>query len=272
MSQIYFSKQNLAETVSRLSLLANSKGEVIIWLKGNKDKYTHKVISFNQDRMELVLEEKDINFSSGQSVLCCFSLRGMDFFSEVIFQKSVSQFCVLQFKNILFKSERRSSFRLLTYPIYEVIAEFDLGLVYKGGKVLDFKTRVSQTGLFKSFLKIMDNQSDNEEAGRTLKIRVQDLSTTGIAVHIGALELEYFKKDHIFENVNIRFSDDVIQISKLKVMYVVDYISGDKSLKMYKVGIHFENLSNSIDDKIGKKINTLLRSNDLNKDFENFIK
>lgn len=270
MSQIFFSKQDPSEKLSRLSLLGSSRGTVTVWLKGKKDKYNYTVFKFDKDRMEIVLDAKDRVFTPGQTVLCTFELRGMNFFSEVIFQESISGFNVLQVKNTLFKSERRSSFRLLTFPLYEVWAEFNLGEVYEGGKVVDLKSRTSQTGLFKNFLQLVGDQSAEESD--TLKIRVQDLSTTGMALHIGELEKKYFEKDFVFQKMKIKFTDETILVPEVKVVYVVDYISGDKNIKKYKIGLHFTNLPAAIDDMIGKKINRLLRENDFNKDFENFIK
>lgn len=274
MSQIYFSKQDPSEKLSRLSLLGSSRGKVTIWLKGKKEKYEYVVSKFDKDRTEIVLDTKDKLYNPGDIVLCTFELRGMNFFSEVIFQVSISGYAVLQFTNILFKSERRTSFRLLTFPIYEVWADFDLGEVYEGGKVVDIKKRSNQTALFKNFLKIVgdDISSESANASGKLKIRVQDLSTTGLALHVSEIESKYFQKDLVFQNVGVRFTDEVIEIPKAKVIYVVDYISNDKNIKKFKVGLHFDELPTSVDDLIGKKINRLLRENDFNKDFENFIK
>lgn len=240
-------------------------------MKGKKDKISATAFKFDKERMEIVLDTKTLPFTDGQTILCSFELRGMNFFSEVVFKESVGGFSVLHFKNTLFKSERRNSYRLLTFPLYEVWAEFDLGEVYEGGNLIDLKSRSNQTGLFKNFLKIVEGANTSEDAER-LKIRVQDLSTTGMALHIGELEAPYFKKDFVFEKVNIRFTDDLIQIPKVKIVYMVDYISNDKNLKKYKLGIHFEDLPANIDDRLGKKINKLLRENDFNKDFENFVK
>ncbi len=275
MSQIYFSKQDPTEKLSRLSLLGSSRGTVTIWLKGKKEKYDYVVSKFDKDRTEIVLDTKDNFFNPGDIALCTFELRGMNFFSEVVFQISISGYAVLQFTNTLFKSERRTSFRLLTFPIYEVWADFDLGEIYEGGKVVDIKKRGSgQTALFKNFLKIVGDDTGAESADATgkLKIRVQDLSTTGLALHVNEIESKYFQKNLIFQNVGIRFSDEVIEVPKVKVIYVVDYISNDKNIKKFKVGLHFDELPTTVDDLIGKKINRLLRENDFNKDFENFIK
>lgn len=192
----------------------------------------------------------------------------MSFFAEVHFQVSIIEFCVLKFEKPLYKSERRSSYRLLAYPLYEIFAEFHLDKAYEDGKVIDFKTKTSQTALFKSFLKIVGDK-DNEGI---LKLRIQDLSVSGMAIHVGPIEVEYFAKDMIFENIDLKFKDLKVTIPKIKIIYVVDYISGDKGPKKYKLGIHFEDLPPSIDDVLGKKINELLRENDMNSDFENFLK
>lgn len=271
MSQTYFSKQDPTEKLSRLSLLGSSRGVVTVWLKGSKTKYDYTVFKFDKDREELVLDTKDRNFKSGDVILCTFELRGMNFFSEVVYLESISGHVVLQIKGTLFKSERRSSYRLLTFPLYEVNAEFDLGEVYEGGKVIDLKNRSNQTGLFKNFLKLVGSNDQDGDLAR-LKIRVQDLSTTGMALHIGELEHQYFEKNLVYKNVVLRFADESFSVPEVKIVYVVDYISNDKNLKRYKVGLHFENLPPTLDDKIGKKINSLLRQNDHNKDFENFIK
>lgn len=271
MSQIFFSKQDSSEKLSRLSLLGSSRGVVTVWLKGKKDKHEFTVHKYDKDREEIVLDAKEKIFKTGDIVLVTFELRGMNFFSEVTYVESISGYPVLQFKGTLFKSERRNSFRLLTYPHYEVNAEFDLGKVYEGGNVIDLKNRNNQTGLFKNFLKIVgDNNQEGDLA--KLKIRVQDLSTTGIALHVGELEHEYFAKDLVYQNVVLNFGDETITVPEVKIVYVVNFISNDKNLKRYKVGLHFDNLPAKVDDEIGKKINSLLRQNDQNKDFENFIK
>lgn len=273
MSQTFFSKQDSTEKLSRLSLLGNSRGVVTVWIKGQKNKSQFPVFKFDKDREEIVLDSKDNLFTPGQTILCTFELRGMNFFSEVVYQVSVSGFSVLQFKNTLFKSERRSSYRLLTFPLYEIWTEFELGESYEGGRVVDMKSRSSQTGLFKNFLSLVNGDEDDKKSdGNKLKVRVQDLSTTGMAIHIGELESKYFPKDFVFKNSEIKFKDETVTIPETKVMYVVDYISNDKNLKQYKVGLHFSNLPPVTDDLLGKKINSLLRENDFNKDFENFIK
>jgi hypothetical protein len=182
----------------------------------------------------------------------------------------------LHFNSDLFKSERRTSFRLLTYPLYDVWADFDIGEKYQGASnVIDLhskRTRGQQTLLFQSFIKLAEGKEETSQDLTHLKIRVQDISHTGMSIHIGELEMKYFVKDRTFHKVPIYFTDEIIEIPQVKVVYTVNFISNDKNLKCYKVGCHFQDLPDNIDDLLGGKINKLLRENDFNKDFENFIK
>lgn len=270
MSQTFFSKLAASEKNNRLGQLGNSKNRVTIWIKGGKEKHLLPVLKYDMGREELVLDSQEHVFDKDVPVLCTFDLRGMSFFSQVIFKKSIGNFSVLHFSGDLFKSERRSSYRLMAYPLYEIWAQFDLGEKYEGSNIVDLNRRSSQTKLFHNFIKLIEGD-ENSELGR-IKIRVQDISTTGMAIHVSDLELDYFVKDKIFQKVMIEFPDQVIEIPEVKAMYIVDYISNDKNIKRYKVGCHFPNLAPYLDDLLGSKINKLLRESDFDKDFENFIK
>jgi c-di-GMP-binding flagellar brake protein YcgR len=272
MSETYFSKLDSKEKISRLVQLANSRGLITMWVKGQKQKFIFKVLEFDKERLEIILDTKENPFPKGLSILFSFELRGMFFFSQATTNKSIVDHLILESKGELYKSEKRGSYRLLTYPIYEVYAEFDLGEAYEGGKVIDLKSRTNQTALFKNFLKLLEAKDESDNQNQTVKYRVQDLSTTGLSLHIGELEAQFFSKDFIYKSVKIEFPDQTIIIPEVKVVYIVDYIAGDKNLKKYKVGLHFPNMPAAIDDQLGGKINQLLREIDFNKDFENFTK
>lgn len=269
MSQTFFSKLDQAEKDNRLTSIGNNRTKVTVWVKGQKEKHLVGVLKYDPLRMVLVLDTQDDLFPNNTPTLCSFDFRGMSFFSETIFLKSVGDFACLKFDSTLFKSEKRSSYRLMTYPLHEVWAVFNLDEGYQGGKVIDFRTKQSTTAIFSKFLNLVEGDDANPAA---LKIRVQDLSTTGMSLHIGELESKYFPKEAVFKNVLIRFPDEEITIPEVKIVYAVNFIGSDKNLKKYKLGIHFENLSNALDHQLGKKINSLLRESDHNKDFENFKK
>lgn len=276
MSETYFSKLDSKEKESRLVQLGISKGQVTVWVKGNPKKFHFSVLEFDKSRLEVILNTKDIIFPKGTVLLCSFELRGMYFFSEVTVNKSIVDFFLLEFKGQLFKSEKRSSYRLLTYPIYDVNAEFDLGEAYEGGKVVDIKNRQNQTGLFKNFLNLIESPEQisgvAKDVTQTEKFRVQDLSATGLSLHISELEAGYFSKGIVFKDVKIIFPDETIVIPEVKVVYLVDFIAGERKIKKFKVGLNFPNNPITVDENLGRKINELLREIDFNKDFENFTK
>lgn len=271
MSQTFFSKLTPEEKTIRLSQFGSLKGEIVVWKKGSQDKHKLSVLNFDKAQMNIVLDTKDDVFPNGAFVLCSFEFRGMSFFSKAVYRKSISGLYVLEMNDDLFKSERRSSYRLLTYPIYEVWTEFDLTEVYEGDKVINFKSRTGQTELFKNFLKLVQSEEDPAKANM-MKVRVQDISTTGMCIYVGEVESKFFIKDSVFHKVHIKFIDEEIVIPEVKVVYVVDYISNEKSVGQYKVGLQFLDVTTKIDHLLGGKINQLLREVDSNKDFENFVK
>ncbi|MBA2404546.1 MAG: hypothetical protein H0V66_07235, partial [Bdellovibrionales bacterium] len=240
MSETFFSKLDPMEKTSRLVQLGVSKSEVTVWVKGQKQKFNFRVLEFDKNRSEIILDTKENVFPKGTSLLCSFELRGMYFFTQVTANRSIVDHFILESKAELFKSEKRGSYRLLTFPIYEVYSEFDLGEAYEGGKVIDLKSRTNQTTLFKNFLNLIEKKED-EKQHQTVSFRVQDLSTSGLSLHIGELESQFFSKDFIYKDVRIKFPDQIIIIPEVKVVYFVDYIA-DKNMKKFKVGLHFPNM------------------------------
>ena len=267
MSETYFSKLDPKEKESRLVQLGNFRGKITIWVKGSKHKQKFNVLEYDSDRQDIVLDSKDNLFPKGTALLCSFDLRGMTFFAEVVSNRSIVDYFLIEFPGVLFKSEKRSSYRLLTFPIYEVYAEFVFTEMYEGGKVIDLKSRTNQTQLFKNFLKLMETDKEVDET-QPVKFRVQDLSATGLSLHISELESKFFFKDAEFAEVKILFNNETITVPEVRVVYVVPL----PGAKKFKVGFNFPNIPTIIDELIGKKINELLREVDSNKDFENFTK
>lgn len=253
----------------RLQLAASSKTQLILWIKGSKEKFKLVTTDFNKSKNEIMAEGK-FSFLPGAELLASFEARGMSFFSKVKVSGVAPDEIKILFYNDLFKSERRNSYRLLTYPNYNVNAHFGLGEQYKGGSVFPINKKPSQTEIFKNFLKIVEDSSDAE---RTVgKFRVQDLSVTGMSINIGDLETDFFIKDQLFHNVKLTFPDEQIILPEVKVVYIINAISAQKSGQKFRVGLHFSNLPSLVDDQLGRKINKLLRHKDTDQDFENFIK
>lgn len=271
MSQTFFSKLDSLEKNARLVQLGNSRGKITVWEKGSKEKHLVNVLKYNPDKVELTLDISENLFPRGTTILTSFDLRGMSFFFQGVFSQNSAEEFTLSIPAEFYKSEKRNSYRLLTFPIYEVWVEFDFSQMPQERKVVSLKSKTGHTDVFKNFLSIVNEQS-SDDSSQKFRIRVQDLSTTGMAIHIGELELPFFEKDSIYKNVKIHFIDERIEIPDVKIVYVVNYISSDKNAKKYKVGLNFVDLPTNIDETLGGKINKLLRESDFNKDFEKLMK
>jgi len=269
-SQTFFTKLDAEEKAKKLESLAFYKGKVTLWVKNQKEKFDSKIVGFSQIDLSLNTDLPVATFPSSSQLLCSFELNGVSYFAQVKHSPAVNNTLLLNFTTDLFKSERRANFRLITFPKYQIFAEFDVIVKDNSSNVIDLKPKASQTGLFKQYLNLV-NESKEGGVSSFLRIQLQDISASGMGLHVGNLEKDYFKKDHVFENVRLQFKDESMTIPKVQVMYVVDFINKEK-LPAYKIGLHFPNLSISLDDRLSKKINTLLKDLDPNTDFENFIK
>ena len=267
-SGVHFQKLSLAEKAQKLITLSNNHGAMILWRKGSKDKILLRAQNFNRDHFEIFIEGPGAKFLSDTDVLVTFEVNGTKCFGQgKLSHVNEDTYCVVC-NGEFFRSERRSSYRLLTYPHHKVYAHFDVGESYEGGNVINLKTKISQTGLFKDFLKLVGEGQD--EDGRVV-FRVADISTTGMAINLGEYESKFFEKDRVFENTVVDFVGEKFTFPKTRVVYVIDYFAKEKSQRLYKVGFKFDDVDVNLDEQIGKKINNILREGDDVDDFEDFI-
>ena len=269
--QTNFTTLNESEKKSKLWQLSRALGKCTLWKRGDKDRISFRIKEYLRDEDRLILHREPGVFSTTQDVLGSFELKGVNFFfKSKVLQVSEDEI-VLTTTGEFYKSERRRNFRLLAYPLYEITANFVLPVGYEGGKVVDIRNKTNQTGLFKSFLKLVDPQASTEDQSK-MRSRVQDLSVTGMSIHIGEVELEWFRAGEKMNNVEITLPNEILIIPTCKIVYVVDQIGhGDRQQKKYKVGLNFDDLPEKIELKLASSINGLLRTVDSNKDFEDFL-
>lgn len=270
MSETQFSKLDAFEKSHRLSQLAAAKGKLTIWEKGKLDKFPAQATSYQKDRSELHLETPKPLFADGTGVLLNFNLRGMTFFAKGAMTVTANGEQFITIEGELYKSERRSNYRLLAYPQHAISVELDLGEPLEKADVIDLKSKKSssKTGIFKNFLTLIKEETANTN---NIRLKLNDLSTSGLSVNVNDLEVGFFKKDKTFSNAKLVFTDETVEIPELKVVYVVDVI-GSGLAKKFKVGIHFEQITPKLEDLLSRKITRLLRDTDFDKDFESFIK
>jgi len=267
-----FTSLSPAEKQSKLWQFSQTSLSCTLWTKGSKKKISYKVHAYQREDDTLALFAEDSSLVLNQEVLGTFDLKGVSFFFKAKIEKAFEDKILLSFMGDFYKSERRNNFRLLAYPIYSIYCLFDLPKEYVGGSVIDFKSKMSQTGLFKSFLKLVENDPQSQDL-KKIKLRVQDISATGLSMFVGEEELEWIKAGELLNPMYIQFLDLELEVKKPRVVYVVDYLGhSDKGLKKYKVGVKFEGVDENFDRTLSQKINSLLREIDANTDFEDFLK
>ncbi len=268
-SSTQFSELTEAEKQSKFRQLAKARGQCVLWRKGEKRRLEFRVLELSSNELRLHLEPDC--WPVGTELLGSFDLGTLNFFFKTRLTKLDGEALTIDVSQACFKSERRRNFRLLTYPIYDLSVEITLGEAYGGGNVISLRDRSSQTGLFKSFLKIVDERG--EGVTNRFRTRLQDLSLTGFSIHVGEADLALFTAGAELSALTLVFPGEVIEVPAAKVVYVVDHIGHtEKLLKKYKVGVRFASLPESTELRLASKMNELLREIDANRDFEDFIK
>ena len=259
------------EKRSKLRLLSNTKGQVLLWKKGSKERLSFRVKDFFREKDLLVTHAEPRSPQKGEEILGHFDLNGVPYLFKARVIASDNLEVSLECKLDFYKSERRINNRVMTTS-QQVTAQFALPVSYEDGKVINISRKPSETGIFKSFLKLVEGQSTNDEA-QTLKLRPHDVSSTGLSVFIGPAELDWFKTGQEMTGTELHFPDEVLRLPKVKIVYVVDHIGHDqRQQKRYKVGVRFDEIPASLEQKLKDKIDVLIKKSDVNLDFEEFLK
>lgn len=257
------------EKISRLQKLCAESIKLMIWVKGTKEREHFIAKAYSEDRKSLVLSGNDKTSLHGKDVLYAFTLNGLNYFGKgrVLSTSLIDLDC----KSNLYKSEKRKNFRLLTYPHQKVFLNIKIDLKAQDGQgnVVDFKSGVSQTKLFKNFLDLMGSSEDDLEDDGSFSFRVLDLSVSGIGVIISDLNQELFSSGKIFQNVVLKIKGKRITIPEIKTLYTIDLVTQNKIQKLKKVALEFLNVDDNLDSRLSEVINTSLR--DFEADFEEFI-
>lgn len=269
--KIHFTRINSAESSKKILQLKNSSGELIVWLKGRTVREIYSVIEVLSPT-ELKVYPVESSLLVNNELLFKFSVGGQNYFSTgKLTQLTSNGYYILDISNDFYKSERRSSYRLQVYPDYDVRVNLEIKnnvINENESNVVDFQTGLTQTGIFKNFLKLI-NLSNTENQSQ---YRVQDLSTSGISFIVGNKDKQYFQPNAKVSMIKIIFDNEEFEVLNTRVVYIVEFIHVlRKGLKEFKVGLEFDKVSTSLDSKLGMKIAEILRKNDSNEEFEDFI-
>ncbi|MCT4642231.1 MAG: hypothetical protein N4A33_08020 [Bacteriovoracaceae bacterium] len=262
--QTHFKKLKDIEKKNKLYVFARSKVNFTIWEKSRQPKETFKPDHFYSDSDKLVLHPVDSSELVDKEVLYSFNLNGLTFFGvgKLIFDNN--NYILVCHKD-LYKSERRQSYRLLTYPHMNVFTSLNINKKeVETSNVVSLKTKLSETGIFKNFLSMIGDDANDSSLN---KFRVLDISVTGMGIMLGNLEKELLENFEEVENITIFFENEIIKIPAAQICYIMD--SKETDLYSYKAGINFKGIDINLDNKLGMLINRSLRDSD--KEFEDFV-
>ena len=263
----HFTKQNEKEKISRFFHLEKNSLDVVLWEKGSDSREEFTTVKFDKDTISLIVVNKSTTLKD-KKLLFSFIINGVNYFGQCELHLMRGEMYKLTPINDLYKSERRDSFRLLTYPHYEAYIYIpqseDVNI--KKSNVVSLKTGRSETGLFKNFLEIVDQNNSDTRTGFS-KFRILDISVTGLSFQVGEYEKEYLDKEKILKPIHISFKEEV-SFSSAEIRYIVPLVRSASSV--YKVGVQFLDVDTTTDQKLGKLISSAMRS--FENDFEDFLK
>lgn len=267
---VHFRKVDESQKKNKLLVIKSNNIQITTWIKGQDYREEFVVNHVNLEKLIIELTSTEKSKLIDNEVLFSFEIQGMNYFGKSLLKNISDNKYNIDFNGDLFKSERRSSYRLLTYPTYKIFANFQTNKKYQGSNIVNLKTGQSETGLFRNFLKLLSSNVSSNDGD--INVRVQDISVSGISLNIGEYEKDYLNKDDIIDNLKIDFLGEEFVIPTSKVIYKIDLIDGKSNTKMYKVGIEFQELPMEVDNLLGIQLNRVLRENEENLDFEDFIK
>lgn len=267
----YFQQLIEKEKLSKLTQAGRSQSLLTIWLKGAKQKYKITCEEFMPKEQRLIcsgLLAKDL---VGNSVLFTFELNGLSFFGTGELKDLTKGRCALETNAKLFKSERRSSFRLLTFPHHQAYLHLPVNEEdVESGNVFGIKSGMSETGLFKSFLNLIKSEEEGIEREGHAAFRALDLSATGVAIKVGPVEESHFEKGKKIGPVALALNEESVEIPDSEVVYKVDLVSQNGEKRVYKVGLKFLGVDEALDQRLVRLVNSALK--DFEEEFEDFIK
>jgi len=255
------------EVQSRLKNLYTNGEEVSLWMKGSKVVCKTKLSALDlRDDIFQVYKAKNLDKLNKGAILFHFQINQMKYFGEGRLEKNG----IVKVTGKIFKSERRTDFRLMGYPVLNIIAKFDFSKFLEEDKnnILYLDQKKSETRVLKSFLNFL--QGDDRVG--IAKYKVLDISAKGMSILIPRLDAELFKDDSKTYKFEIDFLGDTFEISMGKIVYNIDYIGSTPLFdKGNKIGFEFMGLPGKIEKELVKKINDNTRDSFIFNEFEDSL-
>lgn len=279
-----FIKIETNEMVTKLSRLAGDKGNVSLWTKGEESvefRLNESSLVDNESGKYVLLKffkEDGLGFKNNE-ILLSFSVMNVDYFGEGEFlTDDDEEFVTLKLAPTIFRSEKRGSERLLTFPHHQVYAYFkiteqeeELDNVIS---LADLKSKAKKEKGFDRISETGSIQAAELEAGENEEVvgfRVLDLANNGISFLANEAQKNFFVEERIFDTLLIMFDGVTYNLKNGLLIYNVDYVGGpDSEKQIFKMGIKFDG-----NDRLSEKLKGALDHSSIlqtvRHDFEEFV-
>lgn len=281
-----FIKIETNDMVTKLKRLSSDKGEVSVWNKG-QESVTYKAVesrlvddeSGKYVLINLFAEAEDSNFLN-KDILFSFSVMNVDYFGEGQFiHTEGEEFVTIKLASTIFRSEKRGSERLLTFPHHQVYAYFKITEVKEEMtnviSLTDLKSKTKKEK--KGFDRMSETgtiQAAELEAGENEEVvgfRVLDLANNGISFLASETQKAFFIEERLFDTLLLMFDGETYSLKSGLLIYNVDYVGGKKGEDpIFKLGIKFDT-HNELSERLKKALDKSSITQTIRHDFEEFV-
>lgn len=282
-----FIKIETKDMLLKMSRLASDKGEVNVWNKGeDSSNYKASASSLIDDEsgnfviLKLFSEEDDSKFLN-REIYLSFSVLNVDYFGEGYFEQfSGDEHLTIKLSSKIYRSEKRGSERLLTFPHHQVYAYFKIAEAKEEMSnvisMVDLKSKTKRDNK-KGFDRISETGSIQAaelsmlESDEVVGFRVLDLANNGISFLADQIQKQFFINERLFDSFHLLFNGEAFTIKNGLLIYNVDYVRGKKGEDpIYKMGLKFETHGN-LSDKLKDTLDESSFSQTTRNDFEEFV-
>jgi hypothetical protein len=241
-NKISFTPLDRGEKDQKINQFVDDKSQLFtIWIKGKAERYELSPVGYTASTGTITLKNDELKLADGSYCLS-FEQGGSSFFTQGTLKKVNDGYYKLQVTGKVYKSEKRQSFRLLTYPTYKVHAYIHVEYGRdENSNVYEIKTKKTRTEIYKNFLKLISGKDAELRSRGYHPFRIQDISATGMAIIVGKNDGEWFSNEKPLQGVIINFKGQELKIPSCEVVYKNKYVQQDRNkLEVYKVGIKFK--------------------------------
>ncbi len=275
----FFVELNEQEKLSKLNQLTGN--QIHVWSSKSVDEQTVEQPSTLKIKTEcmfakgeatllyLAQQIEQVNFA--KKYLIRFELGDVIYLGSGIWQDRIGKDSSFPYSfklgDHLYRYEKRAGDRLLTYPHRSVFLACPSSVEPNIGS----NENIIQFDQKKQKLMRLYSELNDISLAKEIKLRVLDISPSGLAFFGGLKEVEYFL-GNISNGIILEFNNKKLELKNIEVLYQVEYLDTFlKKTSLQKIGIKYSS-ENGLNDEIERLLGSDRQGRiDIQDDFEEFL-